>query len=168
LNDSTYSLMDKALMSGSEGENEEQEAARISIVDSLSEYYQHKTELQGLVNQFLIDNEQSTTEMVVDFAAVMVSGTDPITNFNITKTIYELLGVEYTVGKKLRDITAPGFSGLEIRERFNAFPEAEQILVASQILEAIKHNNAIMAGDENQVRAMMMLERFLHGDYDTT
>lgn len=168
LNDKTYSLMDSALMAPNGEENIEQEAARLSIADTLGEYYKHKSEMQGLVNQFMIDNNQSWQETALDFGAIMVPGTEAVTNANISQAIYEALGMPYSAGNTLRDAVAPGFSGLAVRERFKSLPEDEQIQAVSKILNAIKHNNAIMAGDENQVRSMIMLERFLHGDYDTT
>jgi hypothetical protein len=168
LSDKKYNLMDKALMAPSEGENLEQEAVRLSAVDTIREYYDHQSILQGLTNQFLVDNEQSFLGTAVDFGAVMVPGTEAYTNVQLTQAIYEVLGIEYKAGSKLRDAIAPGFSGLEVRDRFKRMSPDEQIEAASKILSAIKDNNAIMAGDSNQIRALVALERFLHGDYDTS
>lgn len=168
LSDKKFILMDRALMAPSEGENIEQEAVRLSSVDTIREYYDHQSILQGLTNQFLIDNQQGMLSTATDFAAVMVPGTEAYTNVKLTQSIYEALGIPYKAGAKLRDALAPGFSGLEIRERFKQMDPASQIEAASKILEAIRDNNAIIAGDQNQVRALMALERFLHGDYDTS
>lgn len=167
LTDQSFSLADKALMAPSDGENEEQEMVRLTVVDVLKEYMEQKEVRQGLVNQFMLDNEQGAAGYVVDFAAIMVPGTDAYNNMEASKAIYEALGMKYSFGNKLRDLAAPGFSALKVREHFNKLSPSDQIDAVSKILNAIRGNNAIIAGSENQVRAMMLLERFLEGDYDT-
>lgn len=167
LTDQSFSLADKALIAPSEGENEEQETVRLSVSEILAEYMRQKEIRQGLVNQFIMDNEQKWYETAVDYSAILVPGTEAYTNMAASQAIFEALGLEYGVGSKLRDIVAPGVSALKIREHFHKLSPDEQIDAVSKILKAIQSNNAIIAGDENQVRAMILLERFLEGEYDT-
>src|SRR5690625_4787975 len=165
LTDKTYALADKALMAESEGENIEQEAVRLSVADEIESYMDHKSILKGLTNQFVIDNKENFLQSTVDFASIIVPGTDAYTNISVTKKIYEALGMEYSTGKTLRDALFPGYSALKVRERFLSLSDQEQIETVSKILDAVKESSGIIAGDDNQVRAAMMLGRFLDGDY---
>lgn len=169
LKDLSLSLADNALAAESEGMNDEQDFVRVTTAESLGEYFATQKEQQGLVNAFRISmSEKEGAGRSLDWAEVIAPGTMALSAELFESAFAEASGDQRTIWDSLKATVLPGFSALDFRKKFEGMSDYDKTQFISKFLGVVKENSGLIAGDENQVNALQLLDRYLVGEYDTS
>jgi hypothetical protein len=169
LKDLSLSLADNALAAESEGMNDEQDFVRVTTAESLGEYFATQKEQQGLINAFRIANqEREGAGRSLDWAEVIAPGTMALSAELFESAFAEASGEQRTIWDSLKATVLPGFSALDFRKKFEGMSDYDKTQFISKFLGVVKENSGLIAGDENQVNALQLLDRYLVGEYDTS
>lgn len=169
LKDINVSLADNALIADSPGMNDEQDMVRISTAETLGEYFQEVKKQQGLINSFRIsNNEKQGVARTGEWVEMLLPGMDALAATKFESAFAEATGEQRGIWNSLKAAVLPGFSALAWREKFDTLGEAEKTQFIGKVLNVLQENTDLVAGDENQVNAIQLLDRYVAGDYTTT
>jgi hypothetical protein len=167
LKDSSSLLHSQSLAAGSKGENQYQEAARISSADSIRKIYESRNAVQGLVNAYVasLDSEGQGLN-----AAAMIGM--PFANaINVSKAsegIAAAQGKPLSFWETLKNLASSGSATQKLKDSLNNIPADQRVHVAKTILEGISKSNGILFSNDNQfAQADLIKKIFEEGGYSS-
>lgn len=149
LKDTTNALFSKSLSAPSEGENREQEDARLSSADAIRELYQAREQIQGLVNAHGASLQSESTLQTVDEIGelyLMPFGN----NVNTGKIAGGVAGAKESVWNVIKRYALAGTTTANLRERLVSLPPEKRVEFAQSLLQSIKNNSGILFSNDNQ------------------
>jgi len=151
LRDSSTTLLSNSLVAPVEGENYDQENARISTADAIREIHDARVQIQGLVNAHGASLEGANVETVGDMAAlwVMPFG-NSISTGKVAKGVAKAEGRPLTFWETVKGFLAPGSSTMDMRKRLESMPPEKRVAYAQSLIQGIKANSGILFGEDNQ------------------
>lgn len=148
LKDTPTALFSKSLAAPSQGENREQEDARLSSADAIKEIYDAREQIQGLVNAHGASLQNESTMQTIDEMGelyLMPFGN----NINAGKIAGGVTGPQ-SVWQTIKRYALAGSTTASLRERLASIPPSQRVEFAQSLLESIKTNSGIIFSNDNQ------------------
>lgn len=145
LKDQGITLYTNAAQKESAGETKEAEDARLSSIEAISEIYQAKRDIQGLVNA----HAASLPDVSPEIAAKMVElYAMPFGNsINVAK-LNKAQGA--TPWQVLKSFLLPGSATANMREKLEKMPPEQRVQFAQGLISTISSNSGVLFSDDNQ------------------
>lgn len=147
LKDTTNTLYTKALAGGSKGENVEQEDSRLSSADAISEIYQARQDIQGLVNAHGATLREPGVETVGEMAGLWMMPFG--NNISTGKIAQGLDSGPKSVWQTIKNFALAGTTTANMRERLANVPPSQRAEFAKSLLSSIKDNSGILFSNDN-------------------
>lgn len=147
LNDTTNALYTRSLSGASKGENVEQEDSRLSSADAISEIYQARQDIQGLVNAHAANLPSADLETVGEMAALWVMPFG--NNVSTGKIASGLDGGKQSMWKTIKNFALAGSTTADMKERLASIPPEKRAEFAKSLLSSIKDNSGIIFSNDN-------------------
>lgn len=150
LRDTSNTLHTRALEQASQGENADNEAARISSVSAIREIYQSRNDIQGLVNAHAKGLDSADVETFFDLIGLyVVPFGNSLSTAKISGAAAEARGGNYW-WNFLKGFALPGTAVANQRELLSSIPPEKRAEFAKGLIGVIQNNSGLIFGNDNQ------------------
>jgi hypothetical protein len=159
-NEPSVQLATNALAQASAGESEDNEIARLSIVDAIAEIHEARKEIQGLVNAH---SSSLTWKNKENIPGTVIAALSPFT----TQAYLSQLDRDMQEGKSssfwdtVKTHLMPGSKKQDLRAKMEAMPPSERLVFQKELLGAISKVNGIVLSSEAQFAQFSLLNDLL-------
>lgn len=163
LKDRAVQLQSNMLSAPSKGETLDAEQARLSVSDQLTEMYNSRAVIQGMVNNAIAQFPDRT---ILGAFGDAFATTLPFNQQIVTSKIQRAINPNANIIDTFRTYLTPGKTQADIVAQLNNLPTDQKIAYAGQLIDAIKNNSSLLFGSDNQENAYQFLTQLSTGGID--
>lgn len=163
LKDRAVQLQSNMLSAPSKGETLDAEQARLSVSDQLTEMYNSRSVIQGMVNNAIAQFPDRT---ILGAFGDAFASTLPFNQQIVTSKIQRAINPNANIIDTFRTYLTPGKTQADIIAQLNNLPTDQKIAYAGQLIDAIKNNSSLIFGSDNQENAYQFLTQLSNGGVD--
>lgn len=154
LKEPSVQLMTNALSQGSAGETEDNERARLTVSDAISEIHESTKTVQGLVNAHTSSLDWKNAKTIADTAALWIAPFG--TSVSVSKVTEDQRKAGESIWGTVKSFLTPGTKIQELQTKLRSLPPSEREAFTTSLLDSISKKSGVIFSSENQFAQMQM------------